>query len=152
MHRHFRQTFYEFCISAGVCYFFFVCVCVLVVCRCHMVLIGHVVFREEVGVFSQSGSDPLLLLESARVGDLDVAALGGRLVHNLLQPGIELAVCGVTAHVLVVRVAGKLSWDLIKDFGLRLLLAQEGQFPPGRVGHDKAQELTTDKRPEAVNT
>lgn len=110
-----------------------------------MVLVSHVVFGEEVGVFSQSDSDSLLLLKSARMGDLDVAALCGRLVHNLLQPGIELAVGGVTAHVLDARVAGKLSWDLIQDFGLRFLFAQEGQFPPGRVSHDKAQEL----RPEA---
>ena len=113
------------------------------VCGCHVVLVGHVVvFGEEVGVFSQRGTDLLLLLKPAGVGDLDMAALGGRLVHNLLQPGIELAVRGVrTWDILVVRVAGKLGRDLIQDFSLRLFLAQEGQFPPGWVGHDNEQEL-----------
>lgn len=93
-----------------------------------MVLVSEVFLCEQVWVLGQRGTDPLLLLEASGVGDLDVAAFGGRFVYNLLQPGVELAVrviCSrVIARVLLVSgVAAVLSRDLVQDLGLRLLLA-----------------------------
>lgn len=63
-----------------------------VICLLFMVLATEAVLCEQTWVLGQRGTDLLLLLEASRVGHLDVAALGGRFVHNLLQPGIELAV------------------------------------------------------------
>lgn len=93
-----------------------------------MVLVAEVVLCEQVRVLGQRGSDLLLLLEATGVGDLDVTALGGGFVHNLLQSGVELAVHmvgrGITARVLLVPgVAAVLGRDLVQDLGFRLLLA-----------------------------
>lgn len=89
-----------------------------------MVLVALVVLREETRVLGQRGSDLLLLLEATGVGDLDVASLGGRFIHDLLQLGIELAVFVVCGRVrLLLVVAAVLRWDLVQNFGLRFLLA-----------------------------
>lgn len=115
-----------------------------------MVLIAGVVLCEQVGVLPQRGADLLLLLEATRVGHLDVAALGGRLVHDLLQPGVELAVgvvrgggVAVAARgvLFVAGVAAVLGRDLVQDLGLGLLLAREGQLPPAGVSHGTLQTL-----------
>lgn len=92
------------------------------------VLVTEAVLCEQVWFLSQHHTDLPLLLEASGVGDLDVASFSGRFVHNLLQSGVELAVrviCrGVVARVLFVSsVADVISWDLIQNFGFRLLLA-----------------------------
>lgn len=96
-----------------------------------MVLVTQVVFSKQIGVLRQRRPDFLLLLESARVGDFDVTAFGGRLIYNLLQSGIELAVHIMVRRVRVViarvlfipGVAAILGWDLVQDLGLRFLFA-----------------------------
>lgn len=93
-----------------------------------MVLVTEVVLCEQIWVLGQRGADLLLFLEASGVGHLDVAALGGRFIYNLLQPGVEVAVhvvCrGVVARVLFVTgVAAILSRDLVQDLGFRFLLA-----------------------------
>lgn len=111
-----------------------------------MVLVAEVVLREQVWVLRQRGPDLLLLLEASRVGDFDVPALGGRFIHDLLQPGIELAVhvvCrgAVVAQVLFVsRVAAVFSRDLIQNFWFRLFLTGEGQLPPAGVSHGTGRD------------
>lgn len=120
-------------------------VCFSFVSLLFVVLVTEAVLGEQAGVLCQRGTDLLLLLEASGVGHLDVAALGGRLVHDLLQPGIELAVhvvCGGgTARVLFVpRVAAILCWDLVQDLGFRLLLAGEGQLPPALIRHGTSRE------------
>lgn len=93
-----------------------------------MVLIAEVVLCKQVWVLGQRGADLLLLLEATGVGDLDVAALGGGFVYDLLQSGIELAVHvvrrGITGRVLLVPgVTAVLGRDFIQNFRFRLLLA-----------------------------
>ena len=93
-----------------------------------MVLVTEVVLCEQIWVLHQRGADLLLLLEATRVGDLDVAAFGGRFIYNLLQSGIELAVHtvrrGIIARVLFIpSVAAILGRDLIQDLGFRFLFA-----------------------------
>lgn len=84
-----------------------------------MVLVAEVVLREQVWVLDQRGPDLLLLLEASGVGHFNVATFGGRFVHNLLQPGVELAVHVVrrrvgSAQVLFVPgVAAVLGRDLV---------------------------------------
>lgn len=104
-----------------------------------VVLVTEVVLGEQVRLLHQRRADLLLLLEASGVGHFDVAALGGGFIHNLLQPGAELAVHAVHAvrggvaagGVLLVRgVAAGLRGDLVQDFGFGLLLAGEGQLPP----------------------
>lgn len=93
-----------------------------------MVFITEIVLCEQIWVLHQRGTDLLLLLEATRVGDLDMAAFGGRFIYNLLQSGIELAVHmvwrGIIAQVLFIpSVAAILGWDLVQDFGFRFLFA-----------------------------
>lgn len=57
-----------------------------------VVLVAQVALREQVWVLAQRDSDLLLLFVASWVGDLDVAAFRGGFIHNLLQPGVELAV------------------------------------------------------------
>lgn len=100
----------------------------LFVSRFFMVLVTEAVLGKQVWVLGQRGTDLLLLLEATRVGDLDVTALGGGFVHNLLQSGVELAVHmvgrGITARVLFVPgVAAVLRRDLVQNLRFRLLLA-----------------------------
>lgn len=93
--------------------------CILLFVRLlFVVLVAEVVLPEQVGVLGQRGSNLLLLLEAAGVGDLDMAAFGGRFIHNLLQSDVELAVhvfCRwVAALVLLVPgVAAVFRWDLV---------------------------------------
>lgn len=113
-----------------------------------VVFIFVVVLGEKRRVFSQSSTHLLLLLKAAGVGHLDVAALGGRFVYDLLQSGVELAVHmflrRIVARVLFVpRVAAMLCWDLIQDLGFRFLFAREGQFPPAWVRHGTYREQST---------
>lgn len=54
--------------------------------------VAQVALREQVWVLAQRDSDLLLLFVASWVGDLDVPAFCGGFIHNLLQPGIELAV------------------------------------------------------------
>lgn len=107
------------------------------------------VLCEQIWVLGQRGTDLLLLLEASRVGDLDVAALGGRFIYNLLQSGIELAVHmvwrGIIARVLFVsRVTAILSRDLIQNLRFRFLLAGEGQLPPAWISHGTNGDWRTD--------
>lgn len=111
-----------------------------------MVLVTEV---EQIWVLGQRGSDLLLLLEASGVGHLDVAPLGGRFVHDLLQPGVELAVHVVCRRVvalvlLVSGVAAILGRDLVQDLRLRLLLTGEGQLPPAGFSHGTNRDWRTD--------
>lgn len=116
-----------------------------------MALVTEAVLCEQIWVLGQRGADLLLLLEATGVGDLDVAALGGGFVHDLLQPGIELAVPvvgrGVTARVLFVPgVTTILRRDLIQNLRFRFLLAREGQLPPAWVSHGTNGDRRIDLR------
>lgn len=97
------------------------------VCSFFMVLITEVVLAEQIRVLRQRGTDFLLLLKATGVGDLHVAAFGGRFINNLLQFGIQMAVHiwrGIVARKLLIpSITAILSWDLIQHLGLRLLLA-----------------------------
>lgn len=110
----------------------------LLVSLLFMVLITVAVLWEHDGALGQRGSDLLLFLEASWVRDLDVAALCGRFIYNLLQFGAELAirVFWRSARVLFVsRVAAMLSRDLIQNLRPWFLFTREGQLPPALVSH-----------------
>lgn len=113
---------------------------VLFVSLLFMVLLAQVVLCEQIRVLGQRGANLLLLLKTAGVGDLDMAAFGGRFIHDLLQPGVELAVRvvrrGIPARVVFVPSVGDvLRWDFIQNLRLRLRLAGKCQLPPACVSH-----------------
>lgn len=115
------DTFVIKYVHSGVCFLLHVSLIL-------MVLVTEVVLRKEIWVLGQRGADLLLFLEASGVGDLDMAALGGRFIYNLLQPGVELAVHmvwrGIIARVLFVSsVTAMLGRDLIQNLRLGLLLA-----------------------------
>lgn len=106
-----------------------------------MVLVAQVVLREQVWVFSQRGSHLLLLFVASRVGDPDVAAFCGGFIHNLLQPGIELAGQMLRRmRFFVSRVAAVLGRDLVQNLRFRFLPAREAQLKPAVISHDGSRD------------